>query len=288
MKKIDSIVVPVDFSRSSIEAVRYAAFLGNRHNAKIHLVSVIPGINYFFAYPDAGVTSAQVLSSHKNMVSELKENNKARLSNIESMNYLKPVRVKSTVITGGNIHSDIIKFAEEKKAGLIVMGSKGSTGSSLKKLFLGSTTERVMRLTSIPVIVVRGGHGRNKLRKIVFASRFERDCYKVYPALNNLVKDFNPVIHLLRINTKDDFRSFDELKEGITRFSKRFTGNFVPHVRGSYEIDMGIAGFAKTVKADLIAIGLKRKKGASRILGSRIAEGVCRLTNIPVIAIDIP
>ncbi len=286
MKKINSIVVPVDFSKSSIEAVRYAAFLAKKHNSKIHLINIIPGINYFFAYPDAGVTSAQVLSSHQNMVSELKENNKTRLSYIESTDYLKSVQVKSAVVAGSNIHSDIISFAEEKKADLIVMGTKGS--SSLKRSFIGSKTERVMRLTSIPVIVIRGNHGQNKLRKIVFASRFEKDCYEVYPVLNNLVKEFNPVIHLLRVNTKNEFKSFDELKDGIIKFTKRFSGDFVPHVRASYEIDEGIAKFAKTVKADLIAIGLKRKKGASRILGSRIAEGVCRLTNIPVIAIDIP
>ena len=204
MKKINSIVVPVDFSKSSIEAVRYAAFLAKKHNSKIHLINIIPGINYFFAYPDAGVTSAQVLSSHQNMVSELKENNKTRLSYIESTDYLKSVQVKSAVVAGSNIHSDIISFAEEKKADLIVMGTKGS--SSLKRSFIGSKTERVMRLTSIPVIVIRGNHGQNKLRKIVFASRFEKDCYKVYPALNNLVKDFNPVIHLLRVNTTDEFR----------------------------------------------------------------------------------
>lgn len=286
MKKINSIIVPVDFSQASIEAVRYAAFLGNKYNSKIHLINIIPGLNYFFAYPDAGITSAQVLSSHQNMVSELMRNNKVRLSYIESTDYLKFVQVKSTVIAGSNIYSDIISFAEDKNADLIVMGSNGS--SSLKKTFIGSKTERIMRLTSIPVIVIRGRHGQNKIHKIVFASRFERDCYKVYPALNNLVKDFNPVIHLLRINTKNEFKSFDELKDGINKFSKRFQGNFVPHVRASYEIDEGITRFARSVKADLIAIGLKRKKGASRILGSRTAEGVCRLTNIPVLAIDIP
>ena len=286
MKKINSIIVPVDFSQSAIEAVRYAAFLAKKHNSKIHLINIIPGLNYLFAYPDAGVTSAQVLSSHQNMVSEMMQNNKVRLSYIESTDYLKSVQVKSTVKAGSNIYSDIISFAEDKNADLIVMGSSGS--STLKKTFIGSKTERIMRLNSIPVIVIRGNRGQNKLRKIVFASRFERECYKVYPALNNLVKGFNPVIHLLRINTKNEFKSFDELRAGMNKFSKRFEGNFVPHVRASYEIDEGIVKFAKTVKADLIAIGLKRKKGASRILGSRTAEGVCRLTNIPVLAIDIP
>ncbi len=286
MKKIKNIIVPVDFSQSSIEALRYAAFIAKKHNSKIHLVNIIPGLNYFFAYPDAGITSAQVLNSHRNMVSELMKENRERISYLENTDILKLVQVKSTVVKGGNIYSDIISFAEQNNADLIIMGSNGS--SSIKKTLIGSKTERIMRLTSIPVIIIRERRGPNNLKKIVFASLFEKDCYKVYPVLNNVVKEFNPVIHLLRINTKNNFKSFDELKNDINKFNKRFKGNFVPHIRAGYEIDEGIVKFAKAIKADLIAIGLKRKKGASRILGSRIAEGVCRLTNIPVIAIDIP
>lgn len=286
MKKIKTIVVPVDFSGSSFEAVKYASFLGEAHNSKIYLINVIPGLNYFFAYPDSGVTSAQVISMHRKMTNEMRENHLKRLSYIENTKYLKLLQVKSTVIRGTDIYSDIISFAEKKNADLIVMGTKGTT--SFKKAFLGSKTERVLRLTNIPVLAIRGRHGAPKIKKIIFASDFSKESYSVYPALNNIVKQFNPVIHLLKINTKAQFRSFIHNKEDLDKFSKRFSGKFVPHVRGNYEIDEGIANFARANKADLIAIGLKRKKGVRRILGSRIAEGVLRLSSVPVLAIDIP
>lgn len=286
MNKIKNILVPVDFSDASFEAVRYASFLAKRHGSKIFLLNIIPGMNYFFTYPDSGVISSQVMSAHKKMISEVKSMNIERLTSLEYTGILETLQVKSTVIAGTNIYGDIISYAENNSVDIIVMGTKGST--SLKKIFLGSKTERVIRLTQLPVLTISNKHKIKKLNKIVFASDFSRDSYSVYPALNNLVKIFNPSIHLLRINTKSKFRPFDELKTDMNKFAKRFSGNFIPHIRANFEIDEGIAIFAKLIKADLIAIGVHRKKGAKRILGNRTAEGLIRLTNIPVLAIDIP
>lgn len=286
MNKIKNILVPVDFSDTSIEAVSYASFLAKRHGSKIFLLNIVPGMNYFFAYPDSGVISSQVMSVHKKMISEVRAMNIKRLTSLEYTGILKTLQVKSTVIAGTNIYSDIISYAENNSIDIIVMGTKGST--SLKKIFLGSKTERVMRLTQLPVLTISSKHKINKLKKIVFASDFSRDSYSVYPALNNLVKTFEPAIHLLRINTKSKFRPFDELKNDMIKFAKRFSGNFIPHIRANFEVDEGISIFAKSIKADLIAIGVHRKKGAKRILGNQTAERLIRLTNIPVLAIDIP
>lgn len=286
MKKIKTIVVPLDFSYSSFEAVKYASFFAKAHNSRIHLINIIPGLNYFYAYPDAGVTSAHVIGMHRKMMDEMKENNLKRLKYTENTRFLKNLQVNSTVLAGTDIYSDIISFAESKNADLIVMGTKGTT--SFKKAFLGSKTERLIRFTNIPVLAIRGKIGVPKIKKVVFASDFTTESYAVYPTLNNLVKELNPVIHLLKINTKNQFRSFKNNKSDLDKFAKRFTGKFVPHVRANYEIDEGIVNFARLNKVDLIAIGLRRKKGPRRILGNRIAEGIIRLTGLPVLAIDIP
>lgn len=286
MKKIKTIIVPVDFSYTSFEAVKYASFLAEAHQSRIYLINIIPGLNYFYAYPDAGVTSAHVISMHRKMNDELKQNSLKRLYYIENTKYLKFLQVKCAVIMGTNVYTDIINYAESKNADLIVMGTKGTT--SFKKAILGSKTERVIRFTNIPVIAIRGKVRTPKIKKVVFASDFKAESYSVYPTLNNIIKQFNPVIHLLKINTKNQFRPFIQNKSDLDKFSKRFSGRFVPHVRSNYEIDEGIVNFARINKVDLIAIGLRRKKGAGRILGNQIAESIIRKTDKPVLAIDVP
>lgn len=220
------------------------------------------------------------------MNDELKQNSLKRLYYIENTKYLKFLQVKCAVIMGTNVYSDIINYAESKNADLIVMGTKGTT--SFKKAILGSKTERVIRFTNIPVIAIRGKVRTPKIKKVVFASDFKAESYSVYPTLNNIIKQFNPVIHLLKINTKNQFRPFIQNKSDLDKFSKRFSGRFVPHVRSNYEIDEGIVNFARINKVDLIAIGLRRKKGAGRILGNQIAESIIRKTDKPVLAIDVP
>ena len=127
-----------------------------------------------------------------------------------------------------------------------------------------------------------------KIKKIIFASDFEYDARKVYPFLHSLVKEFNPEIHLLFINTKTNFREYEEIRLQIVRFKKLFPGNFKMVVRASKNIDEGIVKYANNIKADLIALGVKRRKGLSLYLTDRITEGVISTSKIPVLAIDNP
>ena len=58
-------------------------------------------------------------------------------------------------IAAGKPADEILRFARERDADLIVMGSHGATG--FRKLFFGSTTERVLRETTVPVLVTPAG-----------------------------------------------------------------------------------------------------------------------------------
>jgi nucleotide-binding universal stress UspA family protein len=58
-------------------------------------------------------------------------------------------------IGGGKPAPEILRVARERRSDLIVMASHGSTG--FRKLFFGSTTERVLRETAVPVLVTPGG-----------------------------------------------------------------------------------------------------------------------------------
>lgn len=59
-----------------------------------------------------------------------------------------------TVVTMGNAAGEIMRTAEETKAGLIAMSTHGRTG--IAHVVLGSVTDKVVRRTNIPVLVVRG------------------------------------------------------------------------------------------------------------------------------------
>lgn len=285
MKKIKSILVPVDFSKNSIEALKFAAVIARKNLSGIILLNIVQNPKLIFITPYYGTPSPYITGSQRKLISDIKNNNARRLSGFEDLPYMKNIPLSSKVIFGSSVYSEIVLQAEESGADLIVMGSKGTT--SLKKIFLGTNAERVIRLTSKPVIAFRGTHPPKRISKIVFASGFTKEAYIAYPAIKAIINNFNAEVHLLNINSGKPGKSNSDIMNEISRFSKRFPGRYISAVRDSSEVDEGIAKYAGSVKAGMIVMGVYRKKGPSRLLGNRILEGILRLTTIPVLAVDI-
>jgi nucleotide-binding universal stress UspA family protein len=145
---IRNILVPIDFSKMSIEAIETAKRLGQRFGAAIHLTHV-----HHWQYPAdfmGPVISSgflpQSFEEHRNK--QLAEELKA----IASKAGLSP-RDQLHLRTGTSAFHEICKLAQEIPADLIVVPTHGYTG--VKHVFLGSTAERVVQHAPCPVFVVR-------------------------------------------------------------------------------------------------------------------------------------
>src|SRR5262245_59272183 len=147
MKKLSirNILVPIDFSKLSVQAIATAKSLAQRFGATIHLAHV-----HQWQYPanfmGPGMSSEFSSAEHENiqLAKELKSiANKAGLSS----------RDQTHLRTGASAFHEICRLAREISADLIVMPTHGHTG--LKRVFLGSTAERVVRHAPCPVFVVR-------------------------------------------------------------------------------------------------------------------------------------
>ncbi len=66
--------------------------------------------------------------------------------------------------------TELLKSAEAHNADLIVMGSHGASG--FQEMFIGSNTEKVVRNSDVPVLVVKREEPEFKADKFVFASDF--------------------------------------------------------------------------------------------------------------------
>lgn len=286
MIKIKKILVPLDFSDNSLRALTFAASIAKNNNASITLLNVIISTNTFYGHPDHAGSSAMILAENLKYLNEQRKQSKLRLNLIRDTNLLRNLNVNTKTVTDVSAYKQILTHSEKMKASLIVMGTRGTT--SFGKTLMGTNTERVIRLTDIPVLTINKRSKITRFKKIVFASDFSRDAIRIYPFLNAIVKSFDSRVHLVRINTQDNFKATDRIYEDINRFKKRFSGKFTPTFRAANEIFEGITKYAKSIDADLIAIGVRRKKGLSRWLGTRIVESIIRNTEIPVLAIDIP
>lgn len=141
---IKSILVPIDFSNHSKQALKYATSLAVLFGASLEILHVIDQ-RIHPAYYVMGEQS--IFSIYPNLLEK-------------SMTFLKefvkdgnPQNVNTEFfVREGNPHSEIVNFAKNQGADLIAMATHGLSG--LEKLLIGSTTEKVVRKSDVPVLTV--------------------------------------------------------------------------------------------------------------------------------------
>lgn len=74
------------------------------------------------------------------------------VNTIKSLGEMKGINVEP-VLLEGNPSEELIRYAEEEKMDIVIMGTHGKTG--LDKLLLGSVAEKLVRHSKVPVMVVR-------------------------------------------------------------------------------------------------------------------------------------
>jgi universal stress protein A len=141
--RLKKILVPVDFSERSTKALQYATSLARHFGAEIRCLNVI---EIPYGAGEAGFVS-EMEAFRKSMLKETKQHMDALLEQETS-----GLTAKGEVRAGAPYH-EITKTAQEEDIDLIIMATHGRTGVS--RLFLGSTTERVVRHAHCPVLVVR-------------------------------------------------------------------------------------------------------------------------------------
>ncbi len=137
-----SIVCSVDFSDHSVRALRYALALAAHFRARLTVINVANPLLF-----QAATASNDVAAINRDTETALRE--LADRIAKEGGPWAPEIRATTAV---GDAATEIIKVAEDEAADLIVMGTHGRSG--YRKMFFGSVTERVLRLSGVPVFAV--------------------------------------------------------------------------------------------------------------------------------------
>lgn len=279
-----TILVPTDFSESSVFGMEFAANLARKNNAEIYLYNVAEISNYYFA-SDPLVIAPPAAVMMEGISENLKKTALAKLEHLRKKKIFSGIEVKTDCDVSSDIHNTILSFADQIDADIIIMGTKGSSG--VKGILLGSTAERVVRFSVHPVIVIHSKIKNLNPKTIVFASDFSKEAYGIFPFIKNFAKIFDAEIHLLKINTIEQFTRTKDDKARINEFSRKFGEKFIQVVYNDYLKEEGILNYSDEVKADFIAIGTHGKKGLKRFFSEDVSEGIVRLTHKPILIVNL-
>jgi len=141
--QLKSILVPVDFSGPSKQALRYATRLAQHFGGEITLMHIVQ---------KASVAPFPEVPPYLEDIEQDFENAEKALQTLAADQTLKSSAIHTDVRTGLAAH-EIVEAARELDSDLIVIATHGYIG--WKHLCIGSTTERVVRTAPCPVFVVR-------------------------------------------------------------------------------------------------------------------------------------
>ena len=162
--KLHKILVPIDYSESSRQALRWAASLAQQYEAQLLLLHVIPKAleeatkqvhtsewvpyrGYAAMSPEADPFCTE------RVIIDLLEDARTQLYDLV-VKEVEGTLSADVQVAVGKPAAEILRVAHEEAVDLIVMGTHGRSG--LAKLFLGSVAGRVVAAATCPVLTVRG------------------------------------------------------------------------------------------------------------------------------------
>lgn len=193
-----AILVPVDFSETSINAAKYAAKLALQIGGKVMLLHAY---EYPFAYPmDKGLELTDEGIKEIN-ITELKKVKRV----VEQDEPL--IRVEYMVING-NLSGVINVFAENLRTDLIVMGITGA--GRIKEALIGSKTLEVAGNTNIPVIIVPEKCVFNKIINIGLATDYRQVVKNIpYKEVINFAEATGARLHIVNVDFHHEYATAD-------------------------------------------------------------------------------
>lgn len=287
-------LVPIDFSPPSLEAIEFALPLLKQFRAELHLVHVFE--------PDYLLASMMTIPL---IVPELEAGKRVQ-------RHLKDVAKKYGIdLRPENIHAlkgrpfeEICGLVPKIDIDLIVTSTRGNTG--FKHLVLGSTAERVVRYSPCPVLVIqKRKRGKVPLRfgKIVVPIDFSACSMKALDYAKGLARQFDSDLVLLHSVHMDYYVASDEyarydfplLMAQAEKAAKGQMSDLVRQIKAEgfkieTSLEMGhpgdqICNRAERRQADLIVISTHGRTGLKHTLIGSTAEFVVRHASCPVLVV---
>lgn len=274
MKKI---LVPTDFSSQAENALRVAVQLAKKFNSEIHLLHVL----------ELPLHKVDALSSYNNLPEALYFMKLAQkqFKELAEKDFLKDLILHEHV-EFHEIFKGVFHVCKKESIDLVIMGSNGATG--FKEMLIGSNTEKVVRTSETPVLVIKNEHSKFKVKDFVFASDFKDESKEPYKKAIKFAEVLGAKIHLLMVNTPTKFITSNKANTRMEKFVNDFNFNkFSLNIYNDNSIEEGVMNFSQSIDADLIGMSTHGRQGISHFFNGSISEDLVNHARRPVITFKI-
>ena len=274
-----NILVPIDFSDQAKYAAKVASDIAKLTNSKIfllHMLELPTGVVDPASYGSSGNTPTTLL-----FLKRARE----KFEEFKQLPFFDGIELEDSV-QFHKAYDGIIDESKKQNIDLVVMGSKGTSG--LEEMLVGSNTEKVVRNSDIPVLVIKTEVKDFKIENIVFASNFDQKSKVAFQKILNFASLFNSRLHLLKINTIHNFETTKESSDAIRNFINDYDlGDYTLNIYNDVSVELGILNFANVIDADVILLNTSGRRGLAHLFTGSIGEDLANHAKLPVITFKI-
>jgi nucleotide-binding universal stress UspA family protein len=256
------VIIPVDFSETSLNAARYAAaMLSGKPETRVILY------NMFTEEEEADTVGAYL----ENLKSELLQ--KGVTSNIECIKEY-----------GDDLIDCLGRLAHQKSAELIVMGI--TEKEEWKKVFVGSNTLKMAEQNVCPVMIIPPVSQYNGIKNIALTSDF-KDVTNSTPilAIKSVLELFNASLHIVNVDNEHYVALTDEYLAERAKMQSMFA-EFNPefYFIGMNDFYEAVEQFCKDRNIDLLVMIPRNHSFIDRIFSSSHTKKLAFQSSVPILA----
>lgn len=275
---IHNILVPVDFSSASKNAMDYAIFMAEKLKASITI------LHSFHTTTAEAISDAWKIAFNETL-SHTRQDSRAELDAwLQALRDTRPGLKCSAMYMDGNLEENTAALALKKEIDLVVMGTDGA--HTFSELLAGSHTARVMEKVKCPVLAVPALFKLQVLDKMVYATNYMEGDENLISELAGLAKIFGAELIVVHVVNEDLSEGADEcLSESYVEGLSMETGYDKLKFqciksRDPYD---ELTRLAESSLADLIAICHRDRNTISAFLEKGMARKLVHRSEIPLL-----
>ncbi len=257
---MNTVIVPVDFSETSIHAAKYAAQLLVGHYG----VNMI--LYHGYGKPEEAAYAIEMLGHLK---TELLKN--------------YTVEIEVLVHEEADFVDGLERTARHRKADLVIMGITGK--SAIAQVFFGSNTLKMAERKVCPVLIIPENASFSPLKNVMLTSDF-KSTLNTTPSIpiKDFLDVFKPKLHIVNVD-KDHYISLTEDYENEKKELQQMFADYHPefYFMRLYDVDEAINLFAGTRNIDLIIAIQKNRSFIDKLLNGSRTKTLSYHSKMPIL-----
>ncbi|MBS1918787.1 MAG: universal stress protein [Bacteroidetes bacterium] len=258
---MNTVIVPIDFSETSLNAARYAGQLLAGHTG----IKMI--LYHVFEKPQEATGSKEYL-----------ENLKVELER-------KDIDIVPLAEQSNDFIDELEKLARHQQADLIIMGITGR--SALGQTFLGSNIFKFIEKKVCPVMIVPPGTEYKNMKNVLLTSDFKNSAAATPSApLKKVLNSFQPRLHVINVDSNHYVALTEEYQTEKLKLSdmlEEFNPEF--YFMGWYDVEEAINQFAQDKNIDLIITIPRDHSLIEKMFKGSYTKKLAYHSSVPVLAV---